>query len=145
MACSTIGLMTLVPDPALLLLPYREALPSGSPPLRVAVVVNRNPPSPWVRALLTFLQQIPGLDVHLLYIATGHPPESTRPAWLIDRLYSASRAKFIGATMGDTIFRCASCFGGSMAMKLSRRNSEPVSSPFRLFPAADSATPTCSF
>ena len=94
MACSTIGLMTLVPDPALLLLPYREALPSGSPPLRVAVVVNRNPPSPWVRALLAFLRQIPGIDVHLLSIATGHPPESTRPAWLMDRLYSASRAKF---------------------------------------------------
>ena len=36
-------------------------------------------------------------------------------------------ARLGGATIGDTIFRCSSCRGGSIAMKLSLRNSNGTS------------------
>lgn len=86
--------MTLTPEQATLLLPFRRAMPEGAPPLRVGVVLDRNQPSPWVDALLTFLRQIPGIDVHLSTLT--HPGLSAlkRPGWLVDRLYSASRARF---------------------------------------------------
>ncbi len=85
--------MRLMPDVAMLLLPFRKTVLDGEP-LRVGVVVDGDPPSPWENALVTFLRQIPRFDVHLLPVAPRCPRELKRPAWLMDRLYSASRAKF---------------------------------------------------
>ena len=39
------------------------------------------------------------------------------------RIVSAIFARLPGATIGDTVFRCSSCFGGSIEMKLGRRMS----------------------
>ena len=86
--------MNLMPEQANLLLPFQKTLPNGAPSLRVGVVLDRKQPSPWVDALLTFLRQIPGIDIHLLPVAIQSPSELKRPAWLMDRLYSASRARF---------------------------------------------------
>ena len=38
-------------------------------------------------------------------------------------IVAESLFRFIGATIGETTFRCSSCFGGSMEMKLARRYS----------------------
>lgn len=86
--------MNVMPDLAAMLLPFRSGLADGTPPLRVGLVLDRDPPAPWVNVLAEFLAQIPGLDVHLATIAGPHLSEARRPAWLVDRLYSASRAKF---------------------------------------------------
>jgi hypothetical protein len=86
--------MNLMPEQATLLLPFRKTLLNGAQSLRVGVVLDRNQPSPWVDVLLTFLRQIPGIDVHLLTIANRGLSELKRPAWLVDRLYSMSRARF---------------------------------------------------
>jgi hypothetical protein len=83
--------MNLMPEQATLLLPFRTT--NSGPPLRVGIVLDRDP-SPWVDALLGFLKQIPGIDVRLLTIAHRTESELRRPAWLTDRLYSASRARF---------------------------------------------------
>ncbi len=82
------------PDRATILLPFREAALSNKPPLRVGVVLDRGHPSCWVNALLTFLRGIPGIEVRLLEFSGGRRAESQRPGWLMDRLYSASRARF---------------------------------------------------
>jgi hypothetical protein len=84
--------MTLMPEKATLLLPFRKVMLNGA--LRVGVVPDRNPPSQWVDALVTFLRQIPGIDVHLLTVTTRGLSEFKRPPWMMDRLYSASRARF---------------------------------------------------
>lgn len=86
--------MNLTPPQGTLFLPYKKTLLNGAGSLRVGVVLDRDQPSPWVDALLTFLRQIPGIDIHLLTVAVRNPSELKRPAWLMDRLYSASRARF---------------------------------------------------
>ena len=88
------GIMTLLPEKSALLLPFREATPASAQPLRVGVVLGRTHPAPWMDALISFLKQLPGTDVRILTL-TGRPrAASKRPAWLTDRLYSASRARF---------------------------------------------------
>ena len=86
--------MNLVPEQAVLFLPFRKILLNDAQPLRVGVVLDRNQPSPWVDALLTFLRQIPGIAIQPITIVTLGRSELKRPAWLLDRLYSASRARF---------------------------------------------------
>jgi hypothetical protein len=83
-----------MPVQATLLLPFKKALLNGASSLRIGVVFDRGRPSPWVDALLTFLRQVPGIDIHLLTVAFQSPSELKRPGWLMDRLYSASRARF---------------------------------------------------
>lgn len=39
------------------------------------------------------------------------------------RMVAERLARFMGATIGATILRCSSCFGGSIEMKLGRRKS----------------------
>ena len=94
--------MTLLPEKSRLLLPFREAPSNGAPPLRVGVVLDRGHASPWVDALVSLLRQLPGIDVHLLTLIGGPPAASKRPAWLTDRLYSASRAR--SDPFGDIAF-----------------------------------------
>lgn len=84
--------MTLLPDRSTLLLPFREGVSNGAPPLRVGVVLDRGP-SPWVDALLAFLRELPGIDVCLPALDNRHPAPAKRPSWLMDWLYSASRAR----------------------------------------------------
>jgi hypothetical protein len=86
--------MDLVPEQAMLLLPFRTAVFDGAESLRVGVVLDSHQPSPWVDALLRFLRRIPGIDVHVLPVASRGRAEWKRPAWLVDRLYTMSRARF---------------------------------------------------
>src|ERR1017187_10151608 len=86
--------MTLLPDRSTLLLPFRKGAANSAQSLRVGVVLDRSHPSPWVDALLSFLGQLPGIDVRLLTLTSRPPASSKRPSWLTDRLYSASRARF---------------------------------------------------
>jgi len=86
--------MTLTPDPGALLLPYRETARNGAPRLRVGVVLDPGPPSPWADELLAFLRKIPCFEVCALTLAVPGRAELQRPAWLMDRLYAASRARF---------------------------------------------------
>ena len=86
--------MDLVPEPAILLLPFRRVLSNSVPSLRVGVVLDGRQASPWVDALLTFLRRIPGLEVQVFPGANRGRSDSKRPAWLVDRLYSMSRARF---------------------------------------------------
>ncbi len=94
--------MTVQPDPATLLLPFRETRPTGEPSLRIGVVTDRAEPAGWVDALLLFLRQIPGIEPRLFAIAP-FSRRVTSPAWLTERLYSASRARFdpFGALVTD--------------------------------------------
>ena len=84
--------MNLMPQQATLLVPFRKTVERRA--LRVGVVLDGNQPSPWVDVLITFLKQVPGIDVHVIPIVNRGPSESKRPAWLVDRLYSMSRARF---------------------------------------------------
>ena len=93
--------MTRLPDRSTLLLPFREGALNGAEPLRVGVVLGHCRPSPWVDALLSFLRQIPGIDVRL-FAVTDRSRAAKRPSWLMDRLYSASRARF--DPFGDVAF-----------------------------------------
>ena len=86
--------MTLLPEKSTLLLPFREAAPANAQPLRVGVVLDRSHPSPWVDALISFLRQLPGIDVRLLTLTSRPLAAAKRPSWLTDRLYSASQARF---------------------------------------------------
>lgn len=86
--------MDLMPEPATLLLPFRKTPLNGMPPLRVGVVLDVNQSAPWADSLIAFLGQIPGLDIRVLTVASRGQSESKRPGWLMDRLYSASRARF---------------------------------------------------
>lgn len=86
--------MTLLPEKSTALLAFREGTSNATQPLRVGVVLNHPHLSPWVDALVSFLRQLPGIDVRVLTL-TGRPLSALkRPAWLTERLYSASRAKF---------------------------------------------------
>lgn len=84
----------VLPPQGTLFLPYKKTFLNGAESLRVGVLVDRDHPQPWVDALLAFLRQIPGIDTHVLTVAIQGPSESKKPAWLMDRLYSASRARF---------------------------------------------------
>ncbi len=86
--------MLPLPDQATLLLPFREGALSNAPPLRVGVVLDGGRLSWWVDALVTFLGGIPGIEVLLLDFAERQQVEPSRPGWLMERLYSASRARF---------------------------------------------------
>ena len=86
--------MNLLPDFSTLLLPFREGASNGAQPLRVGVVLDHGRPSPWVDALLTFLKRLPGIEVRLLALANRNPASAKHPSWLMDWLYSASRARF---------------------------------------------------
>src|SRR5580698_738280 len=68
-------IMNLMVEQSTLLLPLKKALRNGAQPLRVGVVLDRNRPSPWVDALLTFLRQIPGIEVHSLAAVTQGPSQ----------------------------------------------------------------------
>ena len=94
--------MTLLPDRSTLLLPFREGASNGAQALRVGVVLDQDRPSPWVDALLTFLKQLPGMDVRLLALANRNTAPARRPSWLVDWLCSASRARF--DPFGDSAF-----------------------------------------
>ena len=76
------------------LLRFNKTMWNGTQSLRVGVVQGRDQPSPWVQTLLSFLKQIPGIDVHLFTISILGLAELKRPPWLVDRLYSISRARF---------------------------------------------------
>jgi hypothetical protein len=81
------------PNISTVLLPFRKG-PHAGPPLRVGVVCPNRQPQPWVSALLSFLGQLPGIEVILL-ASTGQPrAASARPSWLTGRLYSKSREIF---------------------------------------------------
>jgi hypothetical protein len=83
--------MTLLPEKSTLLLPFRRAA-SDEGPLRVGVVLDRT--SPWTEALLSLIKQLPGIDL-VPFTVTGRSPAALkRPSWLLNRLYSASQAKF---------------------------------------------------
>lgn len=86
--------MDLVPEPAILLLPFRRALFDKVQSLRVGVILDGQQASPWVDALLTFLRRIPGIEVHAFPGASRGRSALKRPAWLVDRLYTMSRARF---------------------------------------------------
>lgn len=86
--------MHWMPEQATLLLPFKNTLLNGLPSIRVGVVSDSRQPVPWVDALTNFLRQIPGIDVHFLPIADRDPTKWKRPAWLADRLYGKSRARF---------------------------------------------------
>jgi len=88
------ALVTLLPDRSTLLLPFREGASNSAQPLRVGVVLDPCRPSPWVDALLSFLRQLPGIDVCLLTLDSPSRTSAKRPPWLTERLYSASRARF---------------------------------------------------
>lgn len=85
--------MSLAPQQGTLLLPFRRTLRNPAKPLHVGVAIDRDPPPPWVHDLLAFLGQVPGLAVRVFTVAAQRPP-ARRLAWLADRLYSASRARF---------------------------------------------------
>jgi hypothetical protein len=86
--------MNLMPEQATLLLPFRKTPLDGAPPLRVGIALDRDPPAPWVDVLIRFLRQIPGIEVQAFPIARRGPSDLKRSGWLVDRLYSMSRAKF---------------------------------------------------
>lgn len=86
--------MTLLPNSSTLLLPFREGAQTGARPLRVGVVLDAEGHSPWVDALLTFMRQVPAIEVRVLPLAYGAPGPVKRPSWLMERLYAASRARF---------------------------------------------------
>ncbi|MEI9811628.1 MAG: hypothetical protein WDO18_02650 [Acidobacteriota bacterium] len=58
------------------------------------MVRDHDQSSPWVDSLLTFLRQIPALDILTFTVTLQNPSESKSPGWLTDRLYSMSRARF---------------------------------------------------
>lgn len=91
----TIGVfMTLAPDQARILLPFREMMASGAQPLRVGVVLDGMRASRWVESLITLLRELPGIQVCPLTFGDQRPTEAKGPSWLMDRLYSASRRRF---------------------------------------------------
>lgn len=81
--------MTLLPEPGTLWLPFREA--ASSNPLRVGIVVPGHP-IPWTDSLVAFLQKIPNLEVETIPLEASTQPKSPPP--LLNRLYTASRARF---------------------------------------------------
>ena len=83
-----------MPNQAELLIPYREISSYARPPVLVGVVTDSNPPPRWVDALFGFLKQTPLIEARLFTIAPRDQPAISRPAWLTDRLYSASRSRF---------------------------------------------------
>src|SRR5271154_2827777 len=89
-----LGPISLLPEKAALLLPFRQVLPESGQRLRVGVVLDSGRHSAWIDALQTFLSQIPGIDVQVLSLTSSGQAERRRPPWLADRLYSLSRARF---------------------------------------------------
>ena len=85
---------TLLPDRSTLLLPFREGASNSAEPLRLGVVLDCGRASPWVEELVERLRQLPGIEVRLFPFTGRQPASATRPAWLTERLYSASRARF---------------------------------------------------
>ena len=83
--------LNLAPPQATLLLPYREASPAA---FRIGVITPSPQPSPWVEALLAFLRQVPGFDVRSFPLKADPAPAGEDAGWLMDRLYTASRASF---------------------------------------------------
>jgi hypothetical protein len=86
--------VTLLPDRSTLLLPFRKGPSSLAQPLRVGVVLDSSHPSPWMDELVSFLNQLPGIDVRVLTLIGQAAAPAKRPPWLTGRLYSASRARF---------------------------------------------------
>src|SRR5690348_6222945 len=83
----------LLPDVASLFLDFKEMGSGGRDPLRVGVVFDSGRFPAWVDSLLVFLRQIPGLEVQPLALACG-TLEAKPSAWLADRVYALSRARF---------------------------------------------------
>ncbi len=81
-------MIRLTPEAATLLLPFRQT----GRMVRVGLVVQQAGRPPWSDVLAGFLRQVPGLDVRVL--DTGRAQHAKTPGWLVDRLYSASRARF---------------------------------------------------
>jgi hypothetical protein len=86
--------LTLLPDKSTALIAFRKPGTSVAQPLRVGVVLGHGRPSPWVDALLSFLRHLPGIDICLLTLSEQPLLALSRPGWLTERLYSASRARF---------------------------------------------------
>src|SRR5882724_5782598 len=94
--------MIVLPETSTLLLPFKRTR-DHLQPLRVGVVLDRTEPSPWVDALLSFLRQLPGIEVRPLALSGRRLAASKQLPWLTDRLYSISRARFdpFGDITGD--------------------------------------------
>jgi hypothetical protein len=85
--------MIPLPDKTRVLLPFRDTMSSDSQPFRVGVVFDGPGAPRWVDSLITFLKELPGIEVCPI-IFGGPASTDARPSWLVDRLYSVSRQKF---------------------------------------------------
>jgi hypothetical protein len=71
---------------------FKHSQITAHKPLRVGIVHSAGSPPPTTYHLLLLLKRISGMDAHLFPLPTS--AGCKRPGWLVDRLYSMSRAKF---------------------------------------------------
>jgi len=87
--------MELLPDPGTLLLPFRSSVPTSRPPLKAGIVFDGGDSTLpfWIARLISFLGQIPGLEVRMAALTpgNGHRPS---PPLLTDELYQRSLRRF---------------------------------------------------
>ena len=83
--------MRLLPDQARILSPLGSMPHSGGATFRIGVATDGPCPPRWVVSCVAFLQELPGIAVHVLPLATAETRRRSWPSWLTRAVYSGSR------------------------------------------------------
>jgi hypothetical protein len=86
--------MRLLPDKARILSPLGSTPDTAGATFRIGVATDGSRPPRWVVSCIAFLQELPGIAVHVLPLATSGASRRSWPSWLTRAVYSRSRRAF---------------------------------------------------